>query len=84
MATSTLGNLTTTAAWQDITATYGTAASANVLIQNADSEVVQIVFGGASAPSGKSGITLDTYDSVQGNAANIWVRGSGTISILLA
>ena len=81
MATETLGNLTVTAAWQDVTATYASAASVGVLIQNLDDDYVDVVFGGASVPSGKSGVRLDTLDSIEGNAANIWVRGDGTVSI---
>lgn len=81
MATATLGNLAVTANWQDVTATYSGAASVDTLIQNLDDDYVEVVCGVASAPSGKTGVRLDTLDSFQVNAANIWVRGDGTISV---
>jgi hypothetical protein len=77
-----LGNLAVDADWEDVIATYGAAASVDVLIQNLDDEEVDVVFSASGTkPSGKSGNRLDTYDSIQGSAAHIWVRGSGTISV---
>lgn len=81
MATETLGNLTVTTAWVDVIATYATAASVDVSIQNLDDELVDVVFGGASAPTTMTGTKLQPLDSVQGNAAHIWIRGDGTVSV---
>lgn len=81
MATATLGNLAVSGDWKDVTATYAGAANVTVLIQNLDDDYVDVVFGGGSAPTGKSGVRLDTLDGVKGSAANIWVRGDGTISV---
>lgn len=75
MATATQNDYKVTTAWTDLVATIGAAASVNTLIQNLDPDEVQVVFGGASAPSGKTGVILREGDSVQGTAANIWVKG---------
>ena len=77
MATATQNDFTVSGSWTDLVATIGAAASADCVIQNVSDGIVQVVFGGASAPTGKTGIVLDEWDSVQGNAANIWVRSAG-------
>ena len=78
--TASQPRITVKAAWTDIVAANSTLASVDVLLQNLDDDVVDVVFGGASAPTSSGPVRLDTLDSVQGNAANIWVRGDGTIS----
>lgn len=60
--------------WQDLAATITNAASAATLFQCVSQDTVQVVAGGASAPSGKTGIVLRYLDSVELNNANIWVR----------
>lgn len=81
MATASQNQITVTEAYVDITVANAGLASADVLIQNLDDDTVDVVCG-ASA-SGKGPIRLDSYDSVQVNAANIWVRGTGHISATL-
>lgn len=68
------------AAWTDIAAANVALASVDILIQNLDDDFVDVVFGGASAPTNAGPVRLDERDSVQGKAANVWVRGAGTIS----
>ena len=85
MATLTLNDVAVTSVWQNITATQPTAANADVILQVVNtSDRVNVVFGGASMPVGKSGFQLYRGDSVQGNAAQIWVRSedqSATLSV---
>ena len=73
-----------TGAWTDLVATIAAAASTDTLIQNLDTDEVQIVAGGASAPTGKSGVVLREGESVTLNAANLWLRargGAATVSV---
>jgi hypothetical protein len=75
--TTTLADISLGLDWIDITDTHASAASADVLIQNVGgADEVHVVFGGASAPTGKTGVSLARLDSVSGNAANVWVRPS--------
>jgi hypothetical protein len=83
MATASQADITATPEWVDATAANAALAGADVLIQNVGRDVVNVVFAGASAPTDKSGIALGPRDSVQGNAANIWIRGGGTVSVAL-
>lgn len=78
--TASQPRITVNAGWTDIAAANANLASADILIQNLDDDFVDVVWGGASAPTTAGPVRLDTGDSVQGNAANVWVRGSGTIS----
>lgn len=78
MATASQNQITVTEAYVDITLANVALANADVVVQNLDDDTVDVVFG-ASA-TGKGPVRLDTLDWVKGNAANIWVRGSGTIS----
>lgn len=78
MATASQDLITVTGAWTDIVAGNAALASVDVLIQNLDDDTVDVV--AAAAAPGKGPVRLDTLDSVQVNAANIWVRGSGHIS----
>ena len=77
MATATQDDFTATGDWSELTATITGAASVDTVIQCLDAiGTVDVVFGGASAPEDATGIRLWPGDSVQGNAANIWVRGN--------
>lgn len=76
MATASQNTITVTGAWKDIAAEVVALSGVDVLIQNLDDDAIDVVAGGATAPSGKGPIRLDTLDSVQVNAANIWVRGT--------
>ena len=83
MATASQADITATGTWTDATAANSGLASVDVLFQNIGRDVVFVVFGGASAPSGVSGVKLGPLDSIQGNAANVWVRGGGTLGAAL-
>lgn len=74
MATAHLADFTATQDWTDLVATIGAAASVDVLLQNTSKSPVQIVAGGASEPTTSSGTILTQLESLQLNAANIWVR----------
>lgn len=78
MATVSQPRITVTDSWTDIAAGNIALASVNVLIQNLDDDTVDVVC--AATPGTLGPVRLDTLDSVTVNAANIWVRGSGTIS----
>lgn len=78
--TASQPRITVTEDWTDIVAGNGSLASTDIVIQNLDDDTVDVFFGGGSKPSGGGPVRLDTLDSVQGNAANVWVRGSGNIS----
>lgn len=78
MATASQPLITAKADYANIVTAIPALASVEVLIQNLDDDTVEIVCAGN--PSGMGPIVLDTFDSVQVNAAAIWVRGSGTIS----
>lgn len=85
MATVTLNDYAVTGAWTNLAATLTAAASVNVVVQNISTGIVQVFFGGASAPTG-SGFQLAPSDSIQGNAAQIWVRGpdgNETVSVMV-
>ena len=75
MATATQADYTATATWTDLVATIGGAASVDLVLQNKGDSIVQIVFGGSQPTDEDGGLYLARYDSVQGNAAAIWLRG---------
>ena len=83
MATQT--DFAITNQWQNITAALTAAASVDAVYQCVSQDTIQIVKGGATAPTGKTGLLLDFKDSVQLNDANVWVRcfdGDGaTVSV---
>lgn len=70
--------------WQDIVvvAGYATIASQKVTLQSKIGGAA-VYFGGNAAPSGNSGIILNPGQSVTGTADHFWVRGSGTIAVLV-
>lgn len=74
MATAALNDFAVTDQWQDAAETLTGMVSVDAVLQNVGDAAVQVVFGGASAPTSKTGIKLYSLDSVQGNAANVWVR----------
>lgn len=81
MATANQTDLSVSTTWTDIAAVNTSLASVDVCIQNksAYGDIVQVFFGGASAPASESaGTLLNRFDSISGNAANIWVRGANT------
>lgn len=85
MTTATLNDYPVTTSWTDVVATVTGAASVDAVFQNVGRTPVAVVFGGGSAPTSKTGIVLAPFDSVQGNAANVWARtieGSGGQSSL--
>lgn len=77
MSTS-LNDYAVTSTWTDVVATLAGMASVDTLIQNVDKHDVQVVSGGASAPTNKTGVILGYKESVQVNAANVWVRKVGS------
>lgn len=83
MPTASQPKITVTADWKDITVANPALANVLVLIQNLDDDYVDVVFGGASAPTTAGPVRLDTSEVIDGTAANIWVRGEGTISVTL-
>lgn len=86
MATSTLADQALTTAWVDLTVALPTLASADATYQNQGGEPVAVVFGGGSAPTGKSGIVLGPREIVSGNAVNVWARclgASANLSVTL-
>lgn len=85
MATATQADFAVSGAWADVVATLTAAASVDAVYQNVGVDVVQVFFGGGSAPTSGTGILLYTGDSVQGNAANVWARAPvGTDSSALS
>ena len=78
MATNTLADIDLESAWEDLVATHAAAASVEVRIQNVGGGPVAVVAGGAAAPNGKTGALLAPTDSVQVNAANVWMRATGS------
>jgi hypothetical protein len=84
MATASQADITLTGTWTDAVVTYASAASVDVLVQKKGTGTGQVFFGGSSAPaSDASGIALTQNESVSGNAAHIWVRGAGSVSVNL-
>lgn len=76
MPTATQPDFTAADTWSNLVDTIGAAASVNVLLQNKGNGVVRVVFGGSQPTSKDAGLILKTFDSVQGNAAAIWLRSS--------
>lgn len=75
MATDTLPDFAVTPQWQDIVATVPGAAGVDLLIQHIGTGTIQLVQGGASAPSeGRSGLRLTAGQDAYANNAHIWVR----------
>lgn len=86
MATATQNDYIVTNEWTNIAATIGAASLVDLVIQCLSTDNVRVVFGGTEPVDGKSGIVLQRYDSVQGNAAAIWVRSfdpAATVSVTL-
>ncbi len=83
----TLADVPVTNTWVDLAAVHPSIANANVTIQCASSGNIGIVWGGTSAPpANTNGFVLESRDSDQGSAANVWVRafdGSETVAVRL-
>lgn len=75
---TTLDDHAVTSTWVDIVDTLSSVASTDTLIQNVDKSDVFVVAGGASAPTNKTGVILGYKESIQVNAANVWVRKVGS------
>lgn len=72
--------------WQDVAASeiYPEVAGQRVTIQYKGGPIVLVYIGGASAPSNRSfGILLEQGQSVTGTSDHFWVRGAGTVAILV-
>lgn len=74
MATVHLADYPVTTSWTDVVATVTGAASVDAVYQNVGQNTIAVVFAGGSAPTTSTGILLGPFDSVQGNAANVWAR----------
>ena len=74
MATATQADYTVTTSWTNLVATIGAAGSVDVLLQNKGDGDVRVYWGGAEPTDEDGGVVLETFDSMQGNAAAIWVR----------
>lgn len=86
MATATQADVTATSTWQNLVALNGATASVDLVIQNKGDSAVQVVFGGSQPTDEDGGLYLERYDSVQGNAAAIWLRaldGSEAVGVTL-
>lgn len=86
MATSSQDDYSVTNEWTNIVATIGAAASVDVLLQCVSADSISVVFGGSEPAAEKLGIILGNRDSVQGNAAAIWVKSydpEATLSVTL-
>ena len=85
MASATQADFAATSAWQNLVASNGATASVDVLLQNKGIDPVQVVFGGSAPTSRDAGLFLNRFDSVQGNAAAIWLRAEGgdTVGVTL-
>lgn len=85
MAAATQSNLAATGAWQDITVALPAAANTDVLLQNTGLQPVKVCFGGAAAPaSDLAGVTLARFETIMGNAANVWVRSPGGSTLAIS
>lgn len=73
-----------TRAWQDLSALIPATASAACLLQCVSEDMIEIVFGGAGAPVGKSGIILGFKESSTDTSANRWVRTVGDGAAVLS
>ena len=74
MATATQADFSATATWANLVASNGATASVDLVLQNKGDGNVQVVFGGAQPTDADAGLYLEPMDSVQGNAAAIWLR----------
>ena len=86
MATATQADVSATSTWADLVTLNGATASVDLLIQNKGDSMVQVVFGGAQPTDEDGGLYLGRYESVQGNAAAIWLRamdGNEAVSVTL-
>jgi hypothetical protein len=85
MATATQALIVLTGTYVDITVANASLVSADVMLQYQNTpgdsdEYAEVIFA-ATATGGP--IRLENLDSIQGNAAKIWVRGKGQISATL-
>lgn len=86
MATATQADVSATSTWVDLVTLNAGTASVDLVLQNKGDSMVQVVFGGSQPTDEDGGLYLGRYDSVQGNAAAIWLRaldGSESVSVTL-
>ena len=86
MAHATLADVSLTGEWIDLTATHAGLVSTAAEIQAAGNGAIAIVWGGASAPTNKSGRVLRAGEVATGSAANVWAKAlghSGVASVTL-
>ena len=74
MASVTLNDYAVTKAWTDLLATVTGAASVDAVFQCVSDDLVQVVAGGVAAPTGKTGVVLARFDSLQLNTDHLWVK----------
>lgn len=74
MATATRADFSATPTWANLVASDGATASVDLVLQNKGDGNVQVVFGGSAPTDADAGLYLEPLDSVQGNAAAIWLR----------
>ena len=74
MATATQADFSATPTWANLVASNGATASVDLVLQNKGDGNVQVVFGGSQPTDADAGLYLEPLDSVQGNAAAIWLR----------
>ena len=74
MATATHADFSATPTWANLVASNGATASVDLVLQNKGDGNVQVVFGGSQPTNQDAGLVLEPMDSVQGNAAAIWLR----------
>lgn len=73
-------DVSVTSTWTNLVAGNAALNNVPVLLQNKSScrAPIQVFFGGASAPTTNgAGVILNYLDSVDGTAAQIWVRSDG-------
>lgn len=78
MTTTTSADIALTDDWTELT----DLANDAVDLQNVGTTPVAVVFGGASAPTGKTGTLLGYRERVTGTSANVWARSVGGSSKL--
>jgi hypothetical protein len=68
--------------WQDLCALIAGIANTTVTVQLRGGANASVVFGSEARTAPDAGVLLvNAGDAVQGSAANIWVRGGGTIVV---
>lgn len=71
--------------WQDLTSLSGYEDCADVVITVAAkyANPAYVFVGGTTPPEGDNGLLLLNGTGVSGTASHWWIKGSGTISVLV-